>query len=228
MIGRRVAGLAVIVSEMDPRLVDELAAARIPCVFYDVGVVRKNITNIRVDYRRGIERIVEYLHDLGHTRLAFVGHHAQLAPTSERERAFIDAVEKYAPAVEWRTLADRDGLEGGRQATRQLLESGFDPTAIICVNDFTALGALRELRDQGLSVPRDVSLTGFDNIRLAEYCEPALTTVDIPRDQIGRLAYAALVPEDEETRAPGRELVIEPQVVLRRSTGPAPKRSRAH
>jgi len=226
MIGRRVAGLAVIVSEMDPRLVDELVQAHIPCVFYDVGVARKNITNIRVDYRRGIERIVEYLHDLGHTRLAFIGHHATLGPTSERERAFIETVEKYGPAVEWRTLADRDGLEGGRQATRQLLASGFQPTALICVNDFTALGALRELRDQGLRAPQDVSLTGFDNIRLSEYCDPPLTTVDIPRDQIGRLAFAALNPEEERGRAPGRELVIEPQVVLRRSTGPASKKPR--
>src|SRR3954463_4230609 len=75
MIGRRVAGLAAIVSEMAPELIEELNESRIPVVFYDVGTPRKNITNIRVDYRRGIEKLVDYLFSLGHRRLGFVGHH---------------------------------------------------------------------------------------------------------------------------------------------------------
>lgn len=223
MLGRRVAGLAVVVSEMDAGLIEELSASAMPCVFYDVGSARKTISNIRVDYRRGIERVVEYLHELGHTRLAFIGHHSALGPTSERERAFVETVSKFAPAVQYRTVADRDGLDGGRQAARNLLGSGFVPSAIICVNDFTAVGVLRELRDRGLRVPQDVSVTGFDNIRLSEYCDPPLTTLDIPRDQIGRLAFAALIPDSDKARHPGREFVIEPQLVLRSSTGRASK-----
>src|SRR5579885_2727369 len=80
MIGRRVAGLAAIVSEMDPALIDELSDTQIPVVFYDVGCPRKNITNIRVNYRRGIEKVIEYLHTMGHRRIGFVGHHAVLGP----------------------------------------------------------------------------------------------------------------------------------------------------
>jgi LacI family transcriptional regulator len=223
MIGRRVAGLAAIVSEMDPDLIRELGEARIPAVFYDVGAARRNISNIRVNYRRGIERIVEYLHELGHTRLAFVGHHSTLGPTSERERAFVETVSRYAPTAEWRTVADQDGLEGGRQAARELIESGFRPSAIICVNDFMAVGVLRELRDHGLRIPEDVSVTGFDNIRLSEFCHPALTTVHIPRDRIGRLAFETLVPESAKGKPPGREVLIDPEFVLRESTGPAPR-----
>src|SRR5260370_1066136 len=68
MIGRRVAGLAAIVSEMDPDLIQELTESRIPVVFYDVGTPRQNITNIRVNYRRGIEKVIDYLHSLGHRR----------------------------------------------------------------------------------------------------------------------------------------------------------------
>lgn len=73
MIGRRVAGLAVIVSEMDAELIRELTDSRIPTVFYDVGTPTENISNIRVNYRRGIEQIVEYLHDLGHNRAGVCG-----------------------------------------------------------------------------------------------------------------------------------------------------------
>jgi LacI family transcriptional regulator len=217
MIGRRVAGLAVIVSEMDPDLIEYLTASRIPAVFYDVGRAGRNMSNIRLNYSKGIERVVEYLHDVGHRRLAFVGHHSALGPTSERERAFLETVKRVAPEAEWRTVADQDGPAGGRQAMRGLLASGFRPTAAICVNDFTAVGVLRELREQGLSVPEDVSVTGFDNIRLSEYVFPALTTVHIPREKIGLMAWEMLSPE----AARGREIVIEPELVLRESTGRA-------
>src|SRR6266496_2482822 len=84
MIGRRVAGLAAIVSEMAPELIEELAESRIPVVFYDVGTPRRNITNIRVNYRRGIEKVIDYLHSLGHRRLGFIGHHSMLGPINER------------------------------------------------------------------------------------------------------------------------------------------------
>lgn len=224
MIGRRVAGLAVIVSEMDPELIQELTQAQIPCVFYDVGSARRNITNIRVDYRKGIERIVEYLYDLGHRKLAFVGHDSALGPLGEREKTFIATISRHGADVEYRTVADRDGLDGGRNAVRCLLDGGFQPSAIICANDFMAVGVLRELRERGLAVPRDVSVTGFDNIKLSEYSAPPLTTAHIPRATIGELAFRSLVSSNEESQpATGREVMIEPELVVRGSTGPAPR-----
>ena len=220
MIGRRVAGLAAIVSEMEPALIDELTDSGIPVVFYDVGTPRKNITNIRVDYRRGIEKVVDYLHHLGHRRLGFVGHHAVLGPINERMKTVMDAVARI-PELEVRTAADADTLEGGRQATRSLLGSGFQPTAIVCVNDIMAVGALRELRERGLRVPQDVSVTGFDNVKLSEFCFPALTTVHIPRDRIGHIICERLAPKAERPEVGEQEIVIDPELVLRDSTGPA-------
>ncbi len=225
MIGRRVAGLAVVVSEMDEALITELTASSIPTVFYDVGTVTKNISNIRVNYRRGIEKIVEYLHDLGHSRLAYIGHHSTLGPTSEREKAFVETVSGFSPATEWRTVTYQDSFEGGRCAAREILSSGFRPTALICVNDFMAIGALRELREQRLRVPDDISVTGFDNILLSEFCYPSLTTVHIPREQVGHLAFDVLVPEAVKGKPPGREVLIDPELVLRESTGPATART---
>src|SRR5215831_19352526 len=131
MIGRRVAGLAAIVSEMDPALIDELNESGLPVVFYDVGAPRRNITNIRVGYRRGIDKVIDYLHSLGHRRLGFVGHHATLGPINERSKAVLDAAARY-PDVTVRTTADADTLDGGRLATRALLSSGDTPTALVC------------------------------------------------------------------------------------------------
>jgi len=220
MIGRRVAGLAAVVSEMDASLIEELNESRIPVVFYDVGAPRRNITNIRVDYSRGIEKVVNYLHSMRHRRLGFIGHHSVLGPINERMKAVLDAVSRI-PALEVRTAADADTLEGGRQATRMLLSSGYHPTAIICVNDITAVGALKELRDRGLRVPEDVSVTGFDNVKLSEFCCPTLTTLHIPRDRIGHIICDALIPQPGKAAITGQEVVIDPEFMLRDSTGAA-------
>jgi len=124
-------------------------------------------------------------------------------------------------AVQYAKISPADGLEGGRQATRELLSSGFQPTAILCVNDFMAVGVLRHLRDQGIRVPEDVSVTGFDNIKLAEFCSPALTTVHIPRERIGQTIFGNLVPDQASDRLSGQEILIDPELVVRESTGVA-------
>ena len=223
MMGRRVVGLAVIVSEMDPSLMKEFAELNLPIVLYDVGVPAKNIYKIRVNYEKGIRKAVEYLHSMGHRRMAFVGHHTGLAPLLDRKKSFLNTMKQYSGQVEFTPAADRDGPEGGQSAMRHFLDSGFKPTAVICVNDFMALGVLKELRESGLRVPEDVSVTGYDNIRLSEFVHPPLTTVNIPRAEIGHTAFQALVPSVEEHPSEGREFRINPELVIRETTGPAPR-----
>lgn len=221
MIGWRVAGLAAIVSEMDDQLIQTIIDSRVPCVFYDVGKPAQTITNVRVDYRQGVNKTVEYLHSLGHTRIAFVGHHASLAPINERRSTFLEAVARFAPGAKAHVAEGADALDGGRLAAAEIMDSGFDPTAIVCVNDFMAVGVLRELRARGIKVPQHISVTGFDNIGLSEFSSPPLTTVHIPREQIGRTIFEFLVPDPRRPRTKGREVVISPELVVRESTGAA-------
>jgi DNA-binding LacI/PurR family transcriptional regulator len=222
MIGRRVAGVAAIVSEMEPALIDELAESRIPVVFYDVGTPKRNITNISLNYRKGIESVIDYLHSLGHRRLGFVGHHARLGPLHERLNAVLEGVARYTPVLEVETAAGDDTLEGGRTAARALMQKDFGPTAIVCVNDIMAVGVLRELRERGLKVPADVSVTGFDNIKLSEFSYPSLTTVHIPRERIGHIICERLLPPPGSPPLSESDhgIVIDPELVLRESTGP--------
>ncbi|MEO5819536.1 MAG: LacI family DNA-binding transcriptional regulator [Vicinamibacteraceae bacterium] len=219
MLGRRPAGLAAIVSEMDATLIQELSGHPIPVVFYDVGTPRHNITNIRVDYRSGMAKLASYLYSLGHRRVGYVGHHATLGPIHERVQALRDATGKHA-GLEIEVATGDDSLEGGRQAARVLLGRSPRPTALVCVNDVMAVGALREVRTRGLRTPEDVSVTGFDNVTLAQFSVPTLTTVHIPRDQIGRVICDCLmgggVPSEQE-------FVVEPELVVRDSTGSAPR-----
>jgi DNA-binding LacI/PurR family transcriptional regulator len=150
-----------------------------------------------------------------------VGHHALLGPINERMKTVLDAVARI-PEIEVRTAANSDTLEGGRQATRALLSSGFVPTAIICVNDITAVGALRELRERGIRVPQDMSVTGFDNVKLSEFCYPALTTVHTPRERIGQIICDSLIPQPNQPSAIEHDIVIETEFVVRDSTSTAP------
>ncbi len=221
MLGRRVAGLALVISEMDPTLIQELSDLDIPAVFYDVGSPKHNITNITVNYGKGIERVVHYLHELGHKRMAFVSHHSSLGPLGIRERVFRETVAEFASNIDWKIVASTDGIEGGRQATREILASDLHPTAILCVNDFMALGVLHELRESGIRIPEDVSVTGFDNIKLAEVSCPSLTTLHIPRDRIGQLMMQVLTRPSTAREACGRKILIDPEFVVRGSTGVA-------
>ena len=222
LLARRPVGLALLVSETEPTLADELRRAKVPTVFYDIEVAGPQISTIAVDYRGGMQRIVDYLRTLGHRRMAFVGHHTSLDPLNARKTAFVEAMKAAGAAnLEATVVSADDGPEGGRLAVRQLLALPRRPTAILCVNDFMALGALRELADQGVSVPRDMSVTGFDNIGLSNFSCPRLTTADIPREMIGRTAFAILVPDTARTPT-AVPLPITPELIVRESTGTCP------
>lgn len=220
MISRPLAGLAVIVSETESAAFQRLTQWNRPVVALDSCEAAEHIVQIKMRYEKGMQRIVEYLHSLGHRRMAFIGHHGTLDPLRQRETAFQSTVSRY-PEVSSAMATSTDGPIGGRQAINQLLESGFQPTAVICVNDFMAIGVLRELRDKGLRVPDDVSVTGFDNIELAEYLYPALTTVNVPRRRIGEMIFESLVPAKDPMTQPVNQILIEPELVVRESTAPA-------
>jgi LacI family transcriptional regulator len=105
MTGRRVAGVAVIVSEMDDAIIDELTRSRIRAVFYNVGRPQPNITNTRVNYAKGIEKAVTHLHSLGHRRTGFIGRHTGQRPISDCKQALLSLGSKFVPELEVRDAA---------------------------------------------------------------------------------------------------------------------------
>lgn len=221
MIGLRVAGIAAIVSEMESHVVDELTKAGTPVVFYDVGPAGKRITNIRLNYKKGMRMLVEYLHALGHRRMAFISYPLPLKATEERRTEFLESMAAHAASAQVVNAAS-DGFASARYAALEVLRSGFEPTAILCVNDLMAVGVLKELSEQGISVPQQISVTGFDDILLSQYLIPSLTTIQIPRDLIAELAFGVLVPSRPEVPSKlGREILVEPELIVRQSTGKA-------
>jgi len=224
MLGRRVTGLGVVVSEMDETVRQVLERSKIPVVVSGAKAQAPNITSLRVNCEKGMQRVLDHLRSLGHRRMAFVDHHSTLESITERRKAFLEGMGKFSSA-QARIFTESDSLEGGRQAVRDLLSSGFKPTAVVCVNDHMAIGVLKELHEHGLRVPEDISVTGFDNTIYAEYVSPALTTVHIDRERIAVHLFENLIRQkpvpDSQWSPEGRQIFIDTQLVVRESTGPA-------
>jgi DNA-binding LacI/PurR family transcriptional regulator len=224
LLGQQVAGLGVF-PEMEPAILEELREAQIPVVLFDAGDVPDSFTNIHFDHRKGMRMLLDLLHAMGHRRMAYISAPVFVRPTEARRMEFLETTARHG--VESLVVVPaEDGFAGGREATRELVRTGFAPTAILCVNDWVAVGVIRELRNQGLSVPGDVSVTGFDNITMSEFSCPSLTTIHIARAEIGRLVVAGLVPDASDSPPAPRHIFLDPELVLRESTGIAPPAAR--
>ncbi|HEY0547353.1 MAG TPA: LacI family DNA-binding transcriptional regulator [Pyrinomonadaceae bacterium] len=221
MIERKVAGVALMTSELDPALLDELARREVSVVFLDLGSAGPHMSNINIDYGVGIDEAVRHLVSLGHQRINFINGPAQLRSASRRLEAFYESHARHlADAPPSKVYESDFRLEGGRRAARAMLDARELPTAVMVANDMMALGAMQEFHSAGLSIPQDVSIIGFDDIAFVSLAEPALTTVCLPREEVGRRAVEALMQMIEHPDRAGVEIDISTHLVVRNSTGP--------
>ena len=221
LIERKVAGVALMTSELDAALISEMARREVAVVFLDLGQPGPHMSNLCVDYEAGIEEAIRHLVDLGHRRIAFVGGPEHLRSAGKRLEAFRGAVARLLPGHSPRIFRGDFKLEGGRLAAREMLSGDDPPTAVVAANDMMALGLVGELRAAGLEIPRDVSIVGFDDIAFASLVEPRLTTVCLPRVELGRHAVEALIATISHPEQQGVEIKIPTYLVARDSTAPA-------
>jgi LacI family transcriptional regulator len=223
MLEQNVQGVAIMTSEMDVSLSNRLAAKKVAVVFLDVGQAGPHTSNINVNYEKGIRGGVEHLLSLGHRRIAYISGPPHLKSAERRKAAFAKIMKKYRASLGATPLLfDGDfKTTGGRRAAVEILRLKPAPTAIVSGNDLMAIGALRELKSAGLRVPQDISVIGFDDISFAALAEPQLTTIVIPRAEIGEAAVEALIYTIKDAKNLGREFKISTQLVVRESTGAA-------
>jgi len=222
MLERNVEGVAIMTSEMDKHLLDQLARRNVPMVFLDVGITGAGVSRVVVDYAMGVNEAMDHLLSLGHRRIGFISGPWALKSARIRRTAFLRSLGAYGIDEDKRLVAEGDHtVDGGLLAMAQMLASKCAPTALLASNDLTAIGAMRAVRRAGLSVPRDVSIVGFDDIRLAEFTEPPLTTVHLSREELAEHAFHALLGAGAQ--ADGRrkaEHAVETHLVIRETTCP--------
>jgi len=219
MMEHKVRGVAIMTSEISMKLLDELARRKIAVTFLDLAPVRDYMSNLRIDYESGIEQIVRYLHGNDHKRIAFVAGRTGLKSNTFRLRAYEKCMRELGlePGP---VLPGNLRFDGGLEAGIAVARLRPRPTAVMAINDLTAIGVIKGLLQAGCRVPEDISVTGFDKTRLAEYSNPSLTTVDIHRDLLGSMAADALDELSGSANPHGKEYRISAELVVGASTGP--------
>ena len=219
MLERKVDGVAIMTSEMDMDLIKDLARRGIPLVFLDVGRVGPRMSHVLIDYANGIRQAVDHVVDLGHKRVGFITGPLDLHSARTRRQAFLDGLRSRGVRPEPKLV--REGThtaEGGQQAMTAILKQPKRPTAVVCSNDWTAIGALHAIHAAGLLVPEDISLVGFDDIPLASYTSPPLTSVRMSAGDVGSTAFDALFRLIGGERLEGDVYQVPTQLVVREST----------
>ena len=228
MIERRVDGVAILTFGMEESLLDDLRLRKVPLVFVDVGPDVPHVSNIRVDYLNGIRQAVQHVAALRHTAIAFVAGPLHLKSAVARQEAFRQSMDEIGLEIAPGMVVIGDhNMEGGMRALGELMRLRTHPTAVLCSNDMTAIGVMREAYDLGISVPRDLSVVGFDDIRFSEFMTPPLTTVQMSQSELARIAFHALMNDvgEEQAAARRKEYHLKTNLILRRSTALAPTES---
>jgi DNA-binding LacI/PurR family transcriptional regulator len=193
---------------------------RAPVRTYGVSKLQ-GVHSVNVDNRVGTNAVLDHLQTLGHHAIAYIGE-TRLRDLKEREDAFVDYFARAGVAIpEGYVQHARNNHGGGGEALSALLELPNPPTAVVASTDVLAIGALHTAHRSGLAVPDDLSITGFDDIAMAGFTVPALTTVRMPITEMVEAALGIVIEHLGADRPNVGEarLTLRPNLVIRDSTG---------
>lgn len=225
LVQKKVDGIIFVSTGTSSTSIRQLCDLRIPVVIADREVEAvdciENVVVVLTDNFRGGVIAVEHLIGLGHRKIGCISGPSISTPSSLRTTGYRAAMQDAGLPVDERWVTPGDfSCQSGYAAARQLLERENPPTAIFCCNDMMAIGAIRAAADLGLSVPRDVSIVGFDDIALSAFMNPALTTVHQPikemSDAITQHLFTAFGSKSAKAY---QRIVFQPQLTIRQSTG---------
>lgn len=207
----------VIVVSESHEVENELIGSDIPVVFIDALIENMNV--VYSDNKFGSRMAVDYLYELGHRKIAHITGKPTLFTAMERIQGFQTAIEKHELTIPANYIVDGGYFtyEGGRVAMMKLLTLTDPPSAVYVSGDKMAIGAIKAVKEAGLRVPEDISIVGFDDISIAKYTDPALTTIRQDTDRIGRQAAVLLLDEIDNNSKICRTKVIPVSLVKRDS-----------
>jgi LacI family transcriptional regulator len=225
---KQVDGLIVLSSGGDPELLDTLRTANMPQVVVDREIDDLAADLVEVNHEAGGRLATEHLLALGHRRIACIAGPEGISSARQRVQGYRQALRSAKlPFDERQVASGAFTAEGGHAAMQALLQQDghHRPTAVFASNDLMAVGAICAAAQAGLAVPRDLSVVGFDDIALAAYSNPPLTTVSQPKHQTGELAARLLLRRIEDGRRPLQREILQPALRVRQSTGPCQETS---
>jgi LacI family transcriptional regulator len=222
MRGRAIEGMIISTARREDRIVDECIANDIPFVLVNRTVDNDGVSAVIVDEDHGVRSVIDHLVGLGHTRIAHVSGPQHSSTGFGRARAFTQCMNAHDLRGELIEVAEKYTIEEGRRAFTRLLARDKKLTAVVAANDMLALGCLDATKELGLRVPEDISITGYDDIQFLDRMSPALTTVHVPKYEMGALATQKLLDMIAGDDSSVSIVRVQPSLVVRNSTAAAP------
>jgi len=189
------------------------------------------ISRVVFDNEHGAKLALEHIHELGHREIAFFKGHASSSDTASRWKGFEETAHALNLTICQENVIEllriEEGLNPIREgyiAAEKLLQSGVPFTALMAFNDLTAIGAINAFRDAGKRIPEDISVVGFDDVKMATVFQPSLTTIHQPLTEMGTMAAQEILASIENASLGPRNVVAQPKLMVRQSSGPVPGR----
>ncbi|MDF2963046.1 MAG: LacI family transcriptional regulator [Paenibacillus sp.] len=203
-------------------------AKGVKVIAMDQSIDNPDVYQIGFDYRKGAYLACHYLIEQGHTKIAFVTAALNRPSRLSLFQGYRDALREAglpllnawvqeSEASEDKSYGSAFEFTNGKRLARKLLQMTERPTALLACNDLTAAGVINELGENGVDVPGQISVIGFDNIELSQMLTPTLTTVDLPKYEMGRFACKTLMDLLDGTAVQAKEIVLEPELIVRKS-----------
>lgn len=216
----RVDGMLILSEYVDAAFLEENLPEKLPAVLLDSPVKSARYPVLNIDNRAGAIAMVRHLVEAGHQRVAFITGPKTNFDAQQREKGYRAAMAKHAPDASLVVVDGDFTEESGYRAARELLARKPRPQAVFAANDMMAIGCLYAFKEAGINVPGDIALAGFDDILIARYVTPPLSTVQVRIADLGRLALerlAALLNPTDKTPASVETLGCD--IVIRESCG---------
>jgi DNA-binding LacI/PurR family transcriptional regulator len=193
------------------------AAQSVPTVLIGKATRAPTVDSVTNDDRQGAAMVVDHLVELGHRRIAHIDGGIG-AGSKPRRTGYQRAMRRHGIETEIQSVQGGFTEEEGSAGMRRLLANGSRPTAVFVANDLAAIGVLEVLRSEGLSVPGDISVVGYDNTAMAASHRIGLTTIDQPRHDMGRMAAGLILARINQDSATASHVILPPKLVVREST----------
>jgi DNA-binding LacI/PurR family transcriptional regulator len=219
LIQSDVRGVAIVTSSIDTSMTSGLINAGIGVVFCNLCHPGKLVSNITIDYQRGVLQAIEHVVTLGHRRAAVISGPETNRTAVNIRQALLKGLKRRGIRPFPVTSADYR-IDAGASAVSAILSAPERPTVIFCGSDLIAMGAMNALEEAGIKIPEDLSIIGIDDISFAFLARPPLTTISVPRERLGITAFQALDKMLSLKRHGGADYRLETELVVRKSTAP--------
>ncbi len=224
---KHVAGMLMSTISGNVEVLDNLSDNKMKFVLFDQDYTDLDYDSVSFDFYKGSSLALEYLTKHGHQDIAFLSAPIDRKSRKKRYEGYQDTLldkglkfDEQRVIISAKTVASDGGefeFENGRALARLLLEGNTLPDAIVAINDMTAIGIIRELLENGFSVPDDISIIGFDNISISAMMTPALTTINQPSYETGTLATKMLLDRINGKVIKENKIILQPTLIERGS-----------